>query len=246
LLQRTVPPPKPGTAHLVLNKAAAMTLIRSATTPPRRPACGSTLGSVTALAAAVLMLAAPLAQANLVTNGTFDVFVPTIGTGGGWTTTSNDGNGGWRSTGGNTGGYFIINDNGAGANGATDPSIQQLLTGLTIGATYLVTGDFTNRYNCCGVPGSALSFGIDLSPGGMLTELYYPGSYPNWYEFSTSFIATQTEHTIRFSAERNGTDVEYAIDNISVVAVPEPASLALVGLALAGLAGMSRRRAAAR
>lgn len=190
------------------------------------------------LVGAALLTAASLASANLVTNGGFDVAVPNNGTGGGWTGFNNDGNGGWRDTGGNPGGYFIIN---AAGQSSFDPAIEQVLSGLTIGETYVVSGDFTNRYNCCGAgpAPSVLSFGVDITPGGLLTELSYPGSYPNWFAFSTSFTATQASHTIRFTAERNGSDVEYAIDNISVVArVPEPATLALVGLALAGLAGL--------
>lgn len=212
-----------------------MSLIR--TTSPR--AANSRL--IGAALAAALFCAAPMAQANLVTNGGFDVSVPSNGTGGGWTATGNDFNGGWRATGGNAGGYFIIN--AAGAAGS-DPAIEQLLSGLTIGETYLVSGDFTNRYGCCGAVGStALSFGVDIAPGGQLTQLAYPGSYPNWYSFSTAFTATQTSHTVRFTAERNGSDVEYAIDNISVVAqVPEPATLTLVGLALLALTGLNMRR----
>lgn len=206
---------------------------------PRGPA---TWAAAPAMMALALLAAVPAAHANLVTNGGFDIAVPSVGTGGGWTATANDGNGGWRATGGNPGGYFIIN---AAGQAGFDPSIEQVLNGLTIGETYVVTGDFTNRYNCCNASGSAatLSFGVDITPGGLLTQLAYPGSYPNWYGFSTSFTATQASHTIRFTAERNGTDTEYAIDNISVLLrVPEPGSFAPVGLALLGLAGVRARQ----
>ena len=191
------------------------------------------------LTATALLLVAPLAQANLITNGGFDLAVPFNGTANGWTATGNDGNGGHRATGGFPGGMYIIN--AAGQSGS-DPSIAQTLSGLTVGQTYAVTGNFTNFYNCCG-SASALSFGVDVTPGGLLIELADPGSYPSWYGFSTSFTATQASHTIRFTAERNGDDTEYAVDNISVVArVPEPATLALAGLALLALAGSRRKR----
>jgi PEP-CTERM motif len=184
----------------------------------------SALAAPALLVAAGLTLAAPLAHANLITNGGFDSTVP-----------NNDIAGGWRSSGGFPGGMYIIND--AGQPGS-DPSIAQTLSGLTVGQTYDVAGNFTNYYNCCG-SASALSFGVDVTPGGLLIELADPGFYPTWYSFSTSFTATHDSHT----AERNSDDTEYAIDNISVVArVPEPATLALTGLALLGLASSRRLR----
>ena len=190
-----------------------------------------------ALLTTIMMMATSMAHANLITNGNFDTFVPLNGTGGGWTTAGNDFNGGWTNVDGNS--FFIIN---AAGESATDPSISQILNGLTIGQVYDVSGNFTNYYNCCGNP-TALSFGVDVTPGGLLTELADPGSYPNWFSFSTSFTATQTSHTVRFTSERNGDDTEYAIDNISVVAsVPEPATLGLMGLGLVGMSFARRLR----
>src|SRR5437016_14648689 len=76
---------------------------------------------------------------NLLINGDFELSVPNNGSGNGWTAFNNDGAGGWRSTGGNPNGTFILNDNG---NTTTNPTIEQTLSGLTVGAFYRVSGDF--------------------------------------------------------------------------------------------------------
>ncbi len=66
----------------------------------------------------------------IVINGDFSTLVPSNGTGGGWTSANIDGNGGWRSTNGNPGGNFIINQAGQVA---TDPTLSQLVSGFTVG-----------------------------------------------------------------------------------------------------------------
>jgi hypothetical protein len=188
------------------------------------------------LIALVILFSAFQSQANLITNGNFDTSVPLDGTGGGWTASGNDANGGYRTVNGNS--FFIMNASGQIG---TDPSISQTLTGLTIGQQYDVSGDFTDYYGCCGNP-AALSFGIALSPGSLLLEASDPGTFPDWFTFATSFVASAISHDIIFTSERSGTDFAYAIDNIIVTAaVPEPSIIALFGLGLVGI-GFARRR----
>jgi hypothetical protein len=197
-----------------------------------------TLPLMRSLIALVILFSAFQSQANLITNGNFDISVPLDGTGGGWTASGNDANGGYRTVNGNS--FFIMNASGQSG---TDPSISQTLTGLTIGQQYDVSGDFTDYYGCCdnGYP-AALSFGIALSPGSLLLEASHPGSVPDWFTFATSFVASAESHDIIFTSERNGTDYAYAIDNIFVTAaVPEPSIIALFGLGLVGI-GFVRRR----
>ena len=179
------------------------------------------------------------AAANLITNGSFDVSVPSNGTGGGWTSSNIDGAGGWRISGGNPDEMFILNDAGQGG---TDPTIQQLVTGLTPGATYRLTGDYANVYNGWGERGpNTISVDVDGIP---LDKLDYPG-YGVWGSFLFDIVAPDTDLLIAFRAEIDGDDTEYKIDNISLVVsdniIPEPSTLLLLGSGLVGLAGIRKK-----
>ncbi|GAA4352150.1 hypothetical protein GCM10023185_11540 [Hymenobacter saemangeumensis] len=135
------------------------------------------------------------------TNGGFDTSAT------GWTGANIDGNGGYRTTGGNPGGMFILNDAGQVA---TDPSISQTVTGLTPGTAYIIRGDYRTFYtNSVGVT----AFAIDVN-GTQALALPSPGQ--TWTAFSLGFTATATSQTIRFRGEINGTDIDIAVDNLSL------------------------------
>lgn len=175
------------------------------------------------------------AFAQSVVNGDFSLEVPSNSTGNGWTGFSNDGAGGWRSSGGNPGGYFIMNDNG---NSATDPSISQTINGFAPGGLYRLTGDFAS-WIIGSSPFGGSSFAVDINGTQVFTGL--SGTLREWRSFQVDFTAPDTGIvTIRFRAETNGTDNDFAIDNIAVAAIPSPATGAgLLGLSLLA---MGRRR----
>ena len=176
-----------------------------------------------------------------VINGTFDLPVPSNGTDNGWTSSTIDAAGGWRSTGCNpsTGPFFILNDSGQPG---TDPTIAQLLTGLTAGATYQVTGDFREVLNAQSTT-TTQAFGVAIDG---VFEFENPGIGNNalWRSFSFDFTAAATSATLSLAAERNGTDVDFGVDNIAIAlvstppvdgVVPEPGTAALLGLAAVAL-----------
>ena len=168
---------------------------------------------------------------NLLFNGDFELNVPSNGTGNGWTAFQNDGAGGWRSTGGNPNGTFILNDNGSST---SNPTIEQTVSGLTVGHFYRVSGDYS-RGNIGG--NNLLDFGVEVD--GNLWAFAVPNS-SSWLSFSQVFQATSSTVTVRLTGERVG-DNDPRIDNIVLAfeAVPEPATLAALGL---GTLALARRR----
>ncbi|NDP23103.1 MAG: hypothetical protein GZ091_18785, partial [Paludibacter sp.] len=125
-----------------------------------------------------------------------------------WILSGNDFAGGFKNEGGTNGGFFIVN---AGGDPFSDPSISQEIRGLTVGETYTITGDYRSFYGNYVI--GQLTFGVDVD-GVQIVELPNPGT--TWTNFSTTFIASSISQTIRFRSEINGTDVEMAIDNISI------------------------------
>ena len=147
---------------------------------------------------------------NLVLNGSFD---------GGtvdWNFYNIDFAGGWRASGGKSGGYFILNDAGSPS---TDPTIEQLVTGFEVGGTYRLSG------SCKGVssatsPSGAISFAVDLEDE---TIVALPATDTStWRSFNFDFVAESSQLLLRLRAEISGTDNDFGIDDLSVVQISPP------------------------
>lgn len=188
------------------------------------------------LTAGFILAVAGSAEAAAIVNGDFDDVVPSNGTGEGWTSFNIDFNGGWRaapqSNVDDFTNFFIIND--AGQPGS-DPTLQQLVAGLTIGMTYRITGEYERAYAGFG-DGVAPSFGMEIVELGLL-QAYGAPAGGGAATFSIEFTAAATEHLLRLTAERSGDDSSYALDNIAIAAIPEPAGAALLAFGLLALGG---------
>ena len=140
------------------------------------------------------------------------------------------------------GGNFVESD---GLPNYTHP-IYQTINGLTVGTNYDVAfyqaagqqsgfhGSTTERWQV------SLGDSVQLSSQFSLLE----GGVGAWQQQVLTFTATAASEMLSFLAvgAPTGTPPISFLDGVSLTAVPEPASLALLGAGLAGLGMMRQRR----
>lgn len=144
---------------------------------------------------------------------------------------------------------------GLNSNRAT--GIQQTVA-TTTGTTYDLSFWVGNQVDPRGIFGvtstievlvNGLSLGLFTNSGGADSTIQ------NWQQFNTSFVASGSSADVEFLNRDPITDNDNGLDNIVLLqgqggggggggSVPEPATLGLFGVSLAGLAFCRRRRSA--
>jgi hypothetical protein len=161
-------------------------------------------------AAALLSVLTSSGQGNLVINGGF------AHNASGWTMTNVDvseGGGYDISIGNPPGSVFLYNSSFS----VLVPTLSQEINSLTPGTLYIVSGDYMMED---GKNVTDNSFGVALD-SVFLFETKAPAD-SNWHSFSFDYTAASASVLLSLSAEINGTDDSYFIDNIAMHAIPEP------------------------
>lgn len=201
------------------------------------------MNKIIATAAAALALCASAAHAdtNLVSNGSFEA--NQLGSGS-WTVFANPV--GWTTSGGS----LELRNNVAGSaqdgnmyaelDGYGNMAISQTLS-TVVGQTYTLSFWFSDRTGVA-VDSNGISWSVGALSG--LVNGPYNGTGNNvWQQFTTTFTATSTSTVLSFAGAGTSDSLGSSLDNISVTAVPEPATFGLMAAGL-GLMGVVRRRRA--
>lgn len=136
----------------------------------------------------------------------------------------------------------------ASQSGIASGSVSQVFNTSDL-SDLTVTFKLAQRTNCCGDIGGQI---VGVSLDGVQLQAYQPNySNGDWFDYSLSALGvTAGSHTLTFSGvNQTSTDTTAFVDNVQVAAelqtaaIPEPASLAILGLGLIGLTA-TRRKAA--
>jgi hypothetical protein len=200
----------------------------------------------TLLGAVTLIAASFSSQATLITNGDFEMNLVNPGK---YATFSNTLDTGWQGSSieiwnafngvvAVSGNNFIELNSSKIAKGQLHSIFQTFAT--EIGRQYELSFFYRGRTN------NGEAFKVSFAG---LEQVFNELTTRGWFEYRTTFAATETVSTLRFSSLKSGT-VGNFLDNVQVspslptaaVAVPEPTTLAAFGAGLLALFGLRRNK----
>ena len=207
--------------------------------------------SAVALAA---VAAAPASAQEFVTNGNFEAPLTTAP----YTTLSGTDLTGWTIKAGTNidivraPSYAVVGqavDLNGTADGTNDPqaTITQTLAGLMVGQIYRVTfqyvGNGGGAYSATVGTGTQLFTGRGPSANNVNGQFSSTAGVNSYTSYVANFIAGSTSQTLSF-ASGNGGNGGIFLDNVSVTAVPEAATWAMMIIGFGAVGGALRRRRA--